>query len=164
MISLYELDGILSAKLVDKSFQRCYKENMFSSNILYAARPMEYSDRYGEAKVLLKFEGKGFICVIMNTGTHPCCYVGIKHKKYTLELEHKICCHGGISFSQRGLKDIIPNKYHVLGWDYAHGGDRWGAGKFQVGGPNDKGKEYSTEELFFELIDVLKQLKQQGAI
>lgn len=79
------------------------------------------------------FAHKNLLCCVdmMDLG-HRCGYVGVPkgHKFYGkdyMDVEDKIDCHGGLTFSSRyedttyPLKE--PNDYWWFGWDYGHYGD-----------------------------------------
>lgn len=77
---------------------------------------------------------KGYQYLIVNYGTHPCCYIALesKHPYYGVSDDNiNINCHGGLTYSNYGLILISPltrttylsDDCWVVGWDYHHVGD-----------------------------------------
>ena len=75
---------------------------------------------------------KGYEYLIVNYGTHPCCYVALesKHPYYGVFYDNiNINCHGGLTYSNLGLINsftrttYLSDDYWVVGWDYHHVGD-----------------------------------------
>ena len=93
--------------------------------------------------------------LIYNLGTHPCGYVGvpINHPLAGFDYEDlPIACHGGLTFSQKGDGKYLSEEYWWYGWDYAHLGDH-------IGGTDDQGKMWTTQEIYNEAINVVNQMK-----
>lgn len=103
----------------------------------------------------------GYEWYILSMHTHPCAYIVLERNNKVLSygdsceaLDKVINCHGGVTYSddylgQKGMF-ISKDKYlWVIGWDYAHDGDRFGL---------ISGKEWTTEEIYDEIKDVNKQI------
>lgn len=113
-------------------------------------------------------EYEGYKFAIFNYGLNPAAYVGIPDghpfRGNRRLVQTMIQCHGGITFMEnlRGaisrknaphLVEVFDNQF-VIGWDYAHYGDFMPALALCRAG-----KVWTTEEIFEEVKDVIKQLK-----
>lgn len=108
----------------------------------------------------------GFHYVILSLGSHPCAYIELPntHKYYGKDYDNvPIYCHGGLTYSDvEGIVFPKDNPSHRdgywIGWDYAHLGDF-----YYYGTPHIEfdifSKKWTTEEIFEEVKDVIKQLK-----
>lgn len=128
-------------------------------------KEMEYkSTKFGAVKeVLLDGKYKNYHFVIMNYGSHPCCYVEIpsKHKFYGKDyssdgVEDFISCHGGLTFSSNHLQDIINDSW-IIGWDYAHFGD-YVCYDYNFPSFVEPLHKWTTMELFEDVKNVIEQL------
>ena len=126
---------------------------------------------YGTKKKVVKhFISNGFECLIYSMGTHPCCYVFLKEGDPFMDVDSyddiNIPVHGGFTcmfdnaeiFSEvRNLKMLLPNK-KVIGWDYAHTGDRTFKPFYVIRDPYN-GTEWATKrKLVNEIKGVTKSL------
>lgn len=123
---------------------------------------IRYVGKEDAASVLL-YSGqvKGHRVAIINTfGTHPCAYVEVNNRIN----ENDISCHGGITYIDGKLLLVgkaNPEKVWI-GWDYAHLGDYR---------PPAKGYKHlyrgyvkhTTEEVYRDIIDVVKQVRKLEA-
>ena len=133
-------------------------------------KPMQYiwdpPNRHFE--VLAQDVYEGFPFAIMNYGTHPCCYVGVPkgHTLYKRIYDEGDMpnCHGGVTYSERGLSRqgevYIPFDYWVLGWDYGHAGDycSYYSEYDQTSFLHDC-KKWTTKEMLEDVETVILQLK-----
>lgn len=93
---------------------------------------------------------------IISLGTHPCAYVEISkehpYRKINDYDRLDINVHGGITYLRKDLylKESVKNSY-IIGWDYAHCFDYMSPYFLD-------GKKYTTEEIFEDVKDVIKQL------
>lgn len=82
-------------------------------------KPMVYKEKR-EVEVLVHDTYKGYEFAIINLGTHPCAYVGIPagHRLYKKDQDkiNEIDCHGGLTFTQMGVLNLMLDKW-VIGWD-----------------------------------------------
>ena len=123
-------------------------------------------DLYGVArgKIVKHFICNGFECIIRSMGTHPCCYVfledGDPFANATSYDDVDINMHGGCTFvtSAKDFREIlnigtlVPSKT-VIGWDYAHCGDR----TFSPYSTPICGDRYWTKK---ELVDEIKNVTE----
>ena len=122
---------------------------------------MEYSSNRG-VTILDKGTYKGFNYVIVNYGTHPCCYVAIPQGHKFFEKHYDdigIDCHGGLTFSH--YIDFGDGKEYYIGWDYAHYEDYNGIYEldFLKGfNHNHYYKKWTTRELLEDVRKVIEQL------
>lgn len=97
---------------------------------------------------------KGYIYVIGTVSTHPVAYVIVDKDSLVYKMEYDeldLPCHGGATYSQDYLgSHIYANKLvsssderWVVGWDYAHSGDKFGV--------SDEGKEYSIPQIMSDV-------------
>ena len=110
-------------------------------------KEMKYKDERIE-EVLMEGTYEGFKFFIISCGRFPCCYVAIPptHKYYKENYDElDVICHGDLFFGGE-LKGVW-----CIGWDYAHYGDYYAGG-------TSSGKKWTTEELFDEVKEVIKQL------
>ena len=120
------------------------------------------SEEYKENGMQYKFdvlvhESKhGYEYAILDLGTHPCAYVSVCSnvdvvKKHIDDFD----VHGGITYCQKGLRDIIEEDKYVIGWDYAHVDD-------YVAPFGSYGKKWTTEEIMEDVnraMDMLQYLE-----
>ena len=122
---------------------------------------MEYSNNKCEI-ILDKGTYKGFNYVIVNYGTHPCCYVAISQGHKFFEKDYfdiDVDCHGGLTFSD--YRDFGNGKEYYIGWDYAHYGDY--SGIYELDCLKDfnllnHDRRWTTEEMLEEVKKVIGQL------
>ena len=122
---------------------------------------MEYcATRLDKAEILAEGKYKGYNYYILSLGTHPTAYVEIMdqddkfYKMHYNDANEEINVHGGLTFSDHFLKGIVYNTW-ILGWDYAHAGDMFGApGLTGVAGD----KEWTTQEILTDVKDVIDQI------
>ena len=117
-----------------------------------------------EIEVLCEDSYLEYNFVIVSYGTHPCAYIEIPKDNpfYLLDydkLEDDITCHGGLTYS--GTLDHIYNDLSrwFIGWDYAHASDYQGYNALFNFTASQKEKKWTTEEIYEEVIDVIKQLR-----
>jgi len=138
-------------------------------------KPMVYQP---ERKIEVLHDGvyEGYHYAILSYGTHPCAYVEIPkdhpyYKYNTDKIEDIISCHWGITYCHNfksNHKDASAHIYEVfgkskvIGWDYAHCYDYSGTYIKRPSVYFDSLKKWTTEEIYEEVIEVIKQLK--GAI
>lgn len=96
---------------------------------------------------------KDYEYYILSLQTHPVAYVLLtkKDKLYgnEYECEMKINCHGGLTYADKYFSKSSKEERWTIGWDYAHDGDRFGL---------ISGKEWTTEEIYEEVKDVIEQV------
>lgn len=127
---------------------------------------MIYKDYNGNAQILKEGTYEGYHYLILSLGSHPCAYVELpkNHKYYGLNYDEiPIECHGGLTYSD--LEGVIfpkTNENHRdgfwIGWDYAHLGDCYYS--MLMPASSSVGKRWTTEEIFKEVKEVIKQLKE----
>lgn len=104
-----------------------------------------------------------FHYAIISLGSHPCAYVELprEHKYHGLEYDDiPIECHGGLTYSSNdGIVFPKENENHKdgfwIGWDYAHLGDYVYNSFYSC---LHEEKQWTTEEIFEEVKDVIEQL------
>ena len=117
-------------------------------------KPMVY--RRGETELLGKGKYKNFKWGIVSYGTHPCAYVCIEpgHELFKKEYnDFNLDVHGGVTYSEFGLHDIIDSDIWVIGWDYNHAGD------YSVSFPY--GRKYTTEEIYNDVIAAIDDIEAE---
>ena len=113
----------------------------------------EYTGKY-EILFSGNYEGYNFYIISM-CGKHPCAYVEIKEHVDYSELEDEIDCHWGLTYSGN-LKHILgANDRWFIGWDYAHCED------YTTLCHDRLGKKWTTDEIYEEVKNVIKQLKEK---
>lgn len=96
----------------------------------------------------------GYKIYIINRRSHPCAYIDISKHFDSINI-NDIDCHGGITFTGKKIPRIDEaHEGFYIGWDYAHYGDFFGANPFM------RDKKYTTEEIFEDALNVVKQLKK----
>lgn len=96
---------------------------------------------------------RGYNFWILSYGTHPCAYVEIPknhpfYGKTYMNMENlDLDVHGGITFSNSSLHDIIKDTW-IIGWDYAHAFDYSSIFADYIGEPLRK---WTTEEIYEEI-------------
>ena len=132
-------------------------------------KEMVYQNKRNKlAEVLDRGEYVGYEYIVLSLGTHPCGYVCLTENNPFYEKDYddiEIECHGGLTYSEPNVffgeysdkykcivKTSIKNKW-VIGWDYAHYGDRYG---------NDTGKTWKTEDITHECKSVIAQIITQA--
>lgn len=124
-------------------------------------KPMIYKWQR-EAEILAHDTYKGYEFAIISLGTHPCAYVGISkgnrfYKKTQREIDEHIGCHGGFTFSQMGVRNLMQDKW-VIGWDYAHCCD------YMAILPQSLAlgtRKWTTEEILENVHDVIDQIVKE---
>ena len=99
---------------------------------------------------------KGHKYAILNLGSHPTAYVENKIgvTGYHNDILDDVDVHGGFTYLGNAYWDEEgKDKSNYLGWDYAHFGDFCFVGIF-----NENAKQYTTEEIFDEVKNVIDQL------
>lgn len=118
---------------------------------------MMYST-YHTVEVLSKGTYSGYNYVIINRGTHPCCYVQLPedhpwafHHHDTIPVE----CHGGLNYSGKSLQ-LSDNSINTdgwwIGWCYDTPDDYTGRSR------NTDLKMWTTDELELECHNVISQI------
>lgn len=118
------------------------------------------STRYKEGPILLaQGNYKGYDWYVISHRTHPCAYIVLNEYDRFFRRHYDECaqinCHGGITYSENYLgSDPVfvqeSDDVWVIGWDYTHCDDWWGTEMV--------GKKWTTEEIYFEVCDVIEQL------
>lgn len=118
-------------------------------------KEMDYTSVVQKGKVLYRGTYKDIMIMVISFGTHPCGYLLFDKNHYMYgkneeQADDIVSVHGGFSFCSEkplalfnGVK--LDDKW-VLGFDYAHAGDRFGDGV--PGIPDDK--RWTTEEIISE--------------
>lgn len=143
-------------------------------------------EEYG-TYVLCEDEYKGYSFYIINLWTHPCAYVKLRagNKFFNKEWDEleEINCHGGVTYARdyltcskivkntnpntslykayyrENIVEVVPksDRCWVIGWDYAHSGDKYSDSKVQ-------GKMWSTEEIIEECKEVIDQIIKLNSV
>lgn len=117
-------------------------------------KPMIYDDTKDRKREILHtgiIDGIRFY--IVSFCTHPCAYVKCDESVIDdVTAYDEIMCHGGITFIGSGFEGFEGGRY--IGWDYAHYGDYM---PFMYA---FDGKKWTTEEIFEEVKEVIKQVKK----
>lgn len=114
-----------------------------------------------ERFVLESGQYMGYNFWIISYGTHPCAYVELPQthpyfgKCNSDAYELNIDVHGGITYGDFGLGNIVDDKKFLLGWDYNHCTDYNPMTNTLFVEPL---KRWTTEEILEEVKDVIKQL------
>ena len=117
---------------------------------------------YGEPIVLDNGKYKGYNYWILSYGSHPCGYVEIPkgHPYYGKcdedAFDLPIGVHGGITYGDYGLHEIVGKDKFLIGWDYNHCHDYSGMNHHLF--MDNSGKMWTTEEILEEVKYVIKQL------
>lgn len=134
-------------------------------------------------KVLKEGFKDGFQFAILTLGSHPCAYIGVdsNNKFFGLDCDEiyekfgydAIDCHGGITYTSEEIQEVKNDGFRWwIGWDYAHSGDFTDyANMLSVElsnafkrilerNPFGKHKRWLLDEIYIELLDVIKQLKK----
>lgn len=127
------------------------------------------NERIRPAQVLERGKYIGYEYIILSLGTHPCAYICLDENemfygKHYDEID--INCHYGLTYSEPHLyfgeysekykcivKTSIKDKW-VIGWDYAHYGDRYGG--------IDDGTNWTTQTIKLECKQVIQQIIMQS--
>ena len=126
-------------------------------------KEMVYKPNFEPVKVLARDSYKDYEYVVVSYGVHPCAYIAIQEgQPYfdTTDYEDAgIACHGGCTWVEWGLHEIIDPSYKVIGWDYGHCYDFSGT-YLQCGSstPWKDLKKWTTEEIIAECKEVIEQL------
>ncbi len=113
--------------------------------------------------LLLSGSYDGYEFWILDLHSHPTAYVRVPkghpcYRKRFMKDDEIDCigCHGGITYSEDRLHVVDRElKGWFIGWDYAHWGDHLGWETF-----DEFGKRWTTEEIFDDVKDVIRQLKK----
>ena len=131
-------------------------------------KSMIYEER-GKPEMLAEGIYENFHYAIVSYGSHPCAYIELpeNHKYYGKDYNDiPIDCHGGLTYSS-GDGIIFPtsDEHHRngywIGWDYAHYTDYYYSAccYFYLLDESIYQKQWTTEEIFSEVKDVIEQLK-----
>lgn len=113
-----------------------------------------------DAKIVDQGNFEGYDWIIVSYGTHPCAYVtiepghelfGKKYEKY-YHIYSQFNVHGGITYSEAGLHNLIDVGKWVIGWDYNHYDD------YNTNMPEFGGHKYTTEEIFQDVVSCISCL------
>lgn len=118
---------------------------------------MQY-ENYRKVEVLTQDFYKGYEYLVVSYGTHPCAYVTLPEDHPLNKVadcdDVDVNCHGGCTYLDWGLGDLISREHKVLGWDYLHWGD-FSANVYPSSLPL---KKWTTEEIVEECEHVIEQL------
>lgn len=117
-------------------------------------RRMVYTNK-SKCNILYLDMYKDYVYFIMDYGTHPCCYILLDkdNKFYSIDYNNiPLHVHGGLTFSGSELNDYIETDNWIIGWDYAHIGDRYGE-------YYKNGYTWKTTELIKECIKAIDELE-----
>ena len=119
-------------------------------------------DENGIRKKQILAEGtyKDYKWYIVSYRTHPCAYIVTKmndpcYKKPYSQINLDV--HGGLTYSEYGLKNIIEDTEWVIGWDYAHYGDYT---PYSV----EKNKKWTTIEICYDIIRAIDTIADSNDI
>lgn len=118
----------------------------------------DYIDECRKKEVLYSGIYKGRKFSIVSLESHPVAYVSMKDtepKDYYNDYYDEVEVHGGLTYCGKSYWDDDKENWY-LGWDYAHAGDLWGY--FSKYGRH--GKEWTTEEIYEEVQNVVIQLNR----
>lgn len=114
-----------------------------------------------EQEILKQGYENGIKFVIMSLGTHPCCYIGV-NKNHELAGFHyddiPLQVHGGLTYSDEGAGEYLPEGYYWYGWDYAHAGDYTGYDTGII--DRSDNKRYTLEDLESDIWDATWQFSK----
>ena len=119
---------------------------------------------HGEEIILYNGVKDGYRFCILSYGTHPCAYVRVPEKHCCFGKDYMrldIVCHGGLTYSRNYFPACKESENEWwIGWDYAHCNDYMG----YYGGDENclehNSKKWSTEEIYSEVCNVIRQLKE----
>lgn len=122
---------------------------------------MNYTNEVSFEKPLVLDNGQynGYNYWIISYGCHPCAYVEVPkgHPYYGKcncdAFDLPIDVHGGITYGDYGLHNIVGQDRFLLGWDYNHYRDY----SLYFSAPID-GKRWTTEEMLEDVKSVIQQL------
>ena len=128
---------------------------------------MNYIDEMLFDNPLILDSGKhqGYNYWVISYGTHPCAYVELPkgHIYYGKcngdAFDLPIDVHGGITYGNYGLHNIVEQDKFLLGWDYNHYGDYSCMNSSMFFDMGDVGKMWSTEEILEDVKKVIEQLQ-----
>ena len=90
-------------------------------------KEMVYKENFAPVEVLARDFYKGYEYVVVSYGMHPCAYIALSEGQPLYKAvdydDIDLKCHGGCTFVEWGLHDIIDESYKVIGWDYGHYND-----------------------------------------
>ena len=119
-------------------------------------RRMIYSNDNNNGEILYLDSYKGYNYLVLSYGTHPCCYIMLDtNSKYYGKsyLQIPLDVHGGLTYSGDSLGNFLNREnYWIIGWDYAHCGDRYG-------GYLINGHTWKTTELIRDCIKAIDKLE-----
>lgn len=124
---------------------------------------MKYTNEISFENPLVLESGqyKGYNFWIISYGSHPCAYVEVgKNHPYYGKCGSDACdlsidVHGGITYGDYGLHNIVEKDKFLLGWDYNHYCDYSLFNHFQI-----DGKRWTTEEMLEDVKSVIEQLNE----
>lgn len=124
-------------------------------------KAMIYTNIMHEGRVLYNSSYKGYEFYVVSYGTHPCCYILVDYNNPYFRVDYDyidLDVHGGVTFASFD-HSCINNRDHkwIIGWDYAHYGDRIGcSGKIYTKyGINHT---YKTKELIRDCIKAIENM------
>jgi hypothetical protein len=94
---------------------------------------------------------RGYEYEILSYGTHPCAYVTLPAEHPCVDKDYDdiyVHVHGGLTYKHG----------HVVGWDYAHAGDKYGEDMFGC-----DGHAWTTEEILEDVHTCIDQLIEMKA-
>lgn len=115
-----------------------------------------------EIKILLSGQYRGRKFAILSLGVHPTAYVELKEEEFQMSENYDnydLDVHGGFTYIGEAYWDKQDNSKYI-GWDYAHLGDF--SGVFLIRDDNywnTDDKQWTTEEIFKEVISVIEQFE-----
>lgn len=121
-------------------------------------RAMIYTDLTKEGEVLYNDTYKGYDFYVISYGSHPCCYI-LLDKKNPFYYQHyddiPLDVHGGLTYSSKEHYLIDNKGKWIIGWDYAHYGDKFGNRTWSCGDHT-----WKTKELIKECINAIDRLEE----
>ena len=124
---------------------------------------MEYKSNFAPAEILARDFHKGYEYVVVSYGVHPCAYVAIQKGQPYFDCadydDVRIPCHGGCTYVEWGLHNIIDKAHKVIGWDYGHYNDFSGTYLRDDFSPLfNETKRWTTEEMVEECKEFIEHL------
>lgn len=123
-------------------------------------KPMFYqAKRLTPPEQIARGTYKGLDYYVLNLGTHPCAYIDVTDTSlHDIKYEEiDIVVHGGLTYSRSSLATVDKAGWFI-GWDYSHYGDFTGADMMFPPELQFGGKQWTTEEIIDECLNVINQM------